>query len=108
VECGVWSVECGVWRVWRAFPVSTPRPLWVVRVGGVDGELRPWHYIYVHSIESRLIMREKSLYRLMAAGASPDIQVPFMPHSKLDSQRFTISCGVNLFRCESGLTMVCI
>ena len=31
--------------------------LWVVRVGGDDGELRPWHYIYVYSIESRLIMR---------------------------------------------------
>ena len=30
---------------------------WVVRVGGDDGELRPWHYIYVYSIESRLIMR---------------------------------------------------
>ena len=29
---------------------------WVVRVGGDDGELRPWHYIYVYSIESRLIM----------------------------------------------------
>ena len=32
-------------------------PVWVVRAGGDDGELRPWHYIYVHSIESRLIMR---------------------------------------------------
>ena len=31
--------------------------MWVVRVGGDDGELRPWHYIYVYSIESRLIMR---------------------------------------------------
>jgi len=31
--------------------------MWVVRVGGEDGELRPWHYIYVYSIESRLIMR---------------------------------------------------
>ena len=30
---------------------------WVVRVGGDDGELRLWHYIYVYSIESRLIMR---------------------------------------------------
>ena len=33
--------------------VLTPS-LWVVRVGGNDGELRPWHYIYVYSIESRL------------------------------------------------------
>ena len=28
-----------------------------MRVGGDDGELRPWHHIYVYSIESRLIMR---------------------------------------------------
>ena len=28
-----------------------------MRLGGVDGELRPWHYTYVYSIESRLIMR---------------------------------------------------
>ena len=33
--------------------------MWVVRVGGDDGELRPRHYIYVYSIESRLIMRVK-------------------------------------------------
>ena len=33
-----------------------PRQPWVVRVGGEDGELQPWHYIYVHSIEGRLIM----------------------------------------------------
>ena len=31
--------------------------LWVVRVAGEDGELRPWHYIHVYSIESRLMMR---------------------------------------------------
>jgi hypothetical protein len=31
--------------------------MWVVRVGGDDGELRPWHFIYVYSIESRLIQR---------------------------------------------------
>jgi len=28
-----------------------------MRVGGDNGELRPWHYIYVYSIESRLILR---------------------------------------------------
>ena len=28
-----------------------------MRVGGDDGELRPWHYIYVYGIESRLIRR---------------------------------------------------
>jgi len=36
---------------------ETDRTVWVVRVGGDNGELRPWHYIYVYSIESRLIMR---------------------------------------------------
>ena len=29
----------------------------VVRVGGDDGQLRPWHYIYVYSIKSSLEMR---------------------------------------------------
>ena len=29
----------------------------VVRVGANDGKLRSWHYIYVYSIENRLIMR---------------------------------------------------
>ena len=32
--------------------------MWVVMVGGDDGELQPWRYIYVYSIESRLMMRE--------------------------------------------------
>jgi len=32
-------------------------PVWIVRVGGDDGELLPWHYTYVYSIESRHIMR---------------------------------------------------
>ena len=31
--------------------IAPCRALWVVRVGGDDGELRPWHYIYVYSIE---------------------------------------------------------
>ena len=33
--------------------------LWVVRVGGDDGELRPWHYTYVYNIERRLTMTPK-------------------------------------------------
>ena len=37
---------------WRNLP-----KVWVVRVGGDDGELRPWHYTCVYSIESRLIIR---------------------------------------------------
>jgi len=28
-----------------------------IRVGGDNGELRPWHYIYVYSIKSRPMMR---------------------------------------------------
>jgi len=36
-------------------PGRPPQP-WVVKVGGDDGELRPWHYIYAFSIEKRLIM----------------------------------------------------
>ena len=41
----------------RCRKARSPRALWVVRVGGDDGELRPWYYIYVDSIESRLIRR---------------------------------------------------
>ena len=44
----------GLERVSAALLVQV---LLVGRVGGDDGELRPWHYIYVYSIESRLIMR---------------------------------------------------
>ena len=36
--------------------------MWIVRVGGDDGELRPWHYIYAYSIESGLIMRDGYRY----------------------------------------------
>ena len=28
-----------------------PQNMWVVRVREDDGKLRPWHYVYVHSIE---------------------------------------------------------
>ena len=35
--------------------------VWIVRVGGDDRELRPWHYIGVYSIESRLMMRVRYL-----------------------------------------------
>ena len=31
--------------------------LWAVRIKADDGELRPWHYIHVYSIESRFIMK---------------------------------------------------
>ena len=38
--------------------------MWAVRVGGGDGELRPRHYIYVYSIESKLIMRVRYVYSI--------------------------------------------
>ena len=44
-----------------------------MREEGIDGELRPWHYINVYSIESKLIMRviyeSKSRYPNGVAGA---------------------------------------
>jgi len=45
--------------------------LWVVRVEGDDRELRPWHYIYVYSIESRLIMRVRYDSHMLGLGPSP-------------------------------------
>ena len=33
-----------------------------MRVGGDDGELRLWHYIYVYSIRGRLIMSNGALH----------------------------------------------
>ena len=35
--------------------------MWVVRVGGDDGELRPWQYVYVHSIESKETQNRRTL-----------------------------------------------
>jgi len=43
--------------LYREEPAPGAGWVWVVRVGGDDGELRPWHYTYVYSIESRLVMR---------------------------------------------------
>ena len=43
-------------RIWELLNPK-PQTLWVVRIGGDDGELRQWHYIYIYSILSRLIMR---------------------------------------------------
>jgi len=41
--------------------------VWVVRVAGDDGELRPWHYIYVYSIESR----HPAAHGIAGAGRKP-------------------------------------
>jgi hypothetical protein len=50
-----------------------------MRVGGKDGELRPWHYMCVYSIKSRLIRRV--MYRQPASagnvGAPPCMQNVF-------------------------------
>ena len=45
--------------------------VWVGRVGGGDGELRPWHYIYAYTIESRLIMRVRFEPVKFGAAKSP-------------------------------------
>ena len=36
----------------RAIGSTFASRMWVVRVGGDDRELRPWHYIYVYSDEN--------------------------------------------------------
>jgi len=51
--------------------------MWVVRVGGDDGELRPWHYIYVYSIESRMIMRVRYLRPQGAPVLEVEIALPW-------------------------------
>jgi len=53
-----------------------------LRVGGDDGELRPWHYIYVYSIESGLITRVRYDSHLMGG----TWQVPL--YSQLLQERF--------------------
>ena len=45
----------GICRICTS-PRTCARCTTCMRVGGDDEELRPWHYIYVYSIESRLIM----------------------------------------------------
>ena len=42
-----------------------------MRDGGGNGQLRPWHYIYVHSIESRLTRRV--IYKPLGGGVA-DLQ----------------------------------
>ena len=45
-------------RLWSPFILNKAwKTIEVVKVGGHDGELRLWHYIYVYSIKSRLTMR---------------------------------------------------
>ena len=48
------------WKQNRAQPETGSMPVWVVRVRGDDGELRPWYYIDVYSIESRLDLEEEA------------------------------------------------
>jgi len=42
--------------------------MWVARIGGDNGELRPWHYIQVYSIKSRLIIRVQKQRQDLAGG----------------------------------------
>ena len=51
------SLSLGATSGLSVAPSGLVSDLWVVRVGADDGELRPWHFIYLYSIESRLIMR---------------------------------------------------
>ena len=53
--CGQ-STVAGVRVLSRLTSARCSCAVWVVRVGGGDGELRQWQYIYVYSIESRLMM----------------------------------------------------
>ena len=50
-------VEEGKESITRCTTRAVTGHVWVVRVGGDDGELRSWHYIYAYSIEGRLVMR---------------------------------------------------
>ena len=47
-----------------------------MRVGGDDGGLRPWHYIYVYSIESRLMMRVTPRYHGRNSVVAAMLEVP--------------------------------
>ena len=46
-----------IWYVWCLEGRDLVCIVWVVGIGGHDGELRPWHCIYLYSIERRLKMR---------------------------------------------------
>jgi len=48
-------VEMIRWDEAQVLKVSFSTGVWVVRVGGDNGELQPWHCISVYSIEIRLI-----------------------------------------------------
>ena len=47
-----------------------------MRVGGGGGGLRPWHYIYVYSIESRLIRTViyESKSRWISSSGNPKVR----------------------------------
>jgi len=53
---------------------GTCQEVWVVRVGGGDGGHRPWHYIYVYSIEIRLIMRVEAGGEQCAGAPRPSLE----------------------------------
>ena len=82
--------------------------LWVVRVEGDDGELRPWHYIHVYSIERRLIMRVRydSHTANQAACASLSLalalSLSLSPPPSLPPSPRTPSAGLSLARKRAG------
>jgi hypothetical protein len=72
--CGVLPGHTSTWRSvqvasWLVV-ASLWRSMWLVMVGGDNGELRSWHFIYVRSIESRLIMCRRRPRRTGGATSS--------------------------------------
>ena len=94
IEVTPWSAAARRWvgvdmavRNAGVFPAASPSRLWVVRVGGDDGELRPWHYIYICSIESRLITQRGRT--LESSGMAPGIPEPrYRGTSPIRNHRF--------------------
>ena len=56
-----------------------------MREGGDDGELRPWHYIYVYSIGSRLVRRVRydSHIRNLVRYAERSVAVRRVPRGRI-------------------------
>ena len=52
-----------------------------IKVGGDDGELRPWHYIHVCSIDSRLVRRViyEPKSRWIGSSGNPKVRAAALP-----------------------------
>ena len=72
-----------------------------MRVGGDDGELRPWHYAYVYSIGSRLIIPNEAQH----PATLPQVRILHMSWSNTSHGQIrpryrgliTDTCGVGPF-----------